>query len=74
MSKLKMHSVVSSNISKVGYDEESQRLDVVFNTGKVYSYEKVPKYIYTGIFEAESPGAFFRKMVIKSGYKFKQKK
>lgn len=74
MSELKMHRVVSSNLEKVGYDEETKRLDVVFNTGKRYSYEGVPKYIYTGIFEADSPGKYFRDMVVKANYKFKQKK
>lgn len=70
----KMHIVNSSNIKRAGYDKETKKLYVEFNNKKKYIYKDVPGYIYKGIFEADSPGAFFHKYVIGGQYKFEQLK
>ena len=57
--------VVSSQIKKVGYDEEKKELFVTFNTGKKYKYSNVDKELFNDLIEAESIGKFFG-AVIKS--------
>lgn len=69
--KIVLHPVVSSNISFAGYDEDTEELQIVFKNGAKYTYEKVPKAIYKGIFSAESAGLYFRNVISKS-YKFKK--
>lgn len=51
-------SVHSSNISSIGYDEDSSTLEVEFNNGTVYQYFDVPMHIYQGIMEAGSKGQY----------------
>ncbi|NAT79109.1 KTSC domain-containing protein [Dickeya fangzhongdai] len=52
-------TVNSSNLSSVGYDEESQTLEVEFNHGGIYQYYNVPENIYTDLMGAGSVGSFF---------------
>lgn len=52
-------AVNSSNLASVGYDEESQTLEVEFNHGGIYQYYNVPENIYTNLMEAGSVGSFF---------------
>ena len=37
------YSVASSNISAVGYDEQSETLEVEFLNGSIYQYYNVPE-------------------------------
>lgn len=55
--------VQSSNIATVGYDDESQLLDVEFRSGDVYRYQRVPKRIYTDFMVALSRGKFFHQCI-----------
>ena len=71
---IKTHPVNSSNIARAGYDPNTLTLEVHFRNGSTYEYNGVPKSFYEGIFTSESPGAFFRKYVIKGRYKFKKMK
>lgn len=71
---IKTNKVASSNIDRAGFDQESGTLEVHFKNGTRYQYSGVSKNVYEGIFKAESPGKFFRKWVIQSGYKFKKLK
>lgn len=43
--KMKTISVQSSNISSIGYDEDSQTLEIVFLKGSSYQYFDVPKTV-----------------------------
>lgn len=56
---IKMQSVASSNLSAVGYDEESKTLRVEFNSGSTYEYRGVPKRTFDDLLGAESIGSFF---------------
>lgn len=49
--------VTSSNVCSVGYDADSQTLEVEFNNGAVYQYSGVPEYEYTGLMDADSKGS-----------------
>ena len=56
---MQRQSVVSSEMSSVGYDHESGILEIEFKSGAVYQYFIVPKRIYDGLTDAESKGSFF---------------
>ncbi len=51
--------VRSSMINSVGYDAESQTLDIEFNNGSIYSYGGVPQSEYDGLMGAQSVGKHF---------------
>jgi len=70
---IKTHPVNSKNIHRAGYDKKNKILQIQFSNGSVYQYEGVHKAYYDGIFQAESPGGFLRKHIIKGGYKYKRK-
>ncbi|MBU0579637.1 MAG: KTSC domain-containing protein [Candidatus Margulisbacteria bacterium] len=53
-----MVSVSSSNLSAVGYDEDSALLQIEFKSGVVYEYYDVPKYEYEGLMAADSLGKY----------------
>jgi secreted Zn-dependent insulinase-like peptidase len=56
--------VKSSNILTVAYNHETQVMEVLFRGQDTpYSFKKVPKHVYQGLMEAESPGGFFHQHV-----------
>jgi hypothetical protein len=67
----KMQEVISSNVSHVGYDEETKTLKVRFKAGGEYHYFDVPKDAYEQLLSAKSIGAYFAKSV-KNVYQFKK--
>jgi hypothetical protein len=67
---MKRHSVVSSSISSMGYD--NGKLEVEFNNGNIYSYENVPEDLYQELRVSSSVGKMFAAKVIKGGYKYKK--
>ena len=53
-------SVSSSNIASIGYDADSETLEVEFlKGGKVYHYFNVPKFVHEQLMQADSVGTFF---------------
>ena len=58
-----MHLVDSSNVSAIGYDEDSQTLQVEFNSGATYQYFDVPQQIFEGMLDAGSVGQFLNQHV-----------
>lgn len=56
---VEMHEVKSSNIAKLGYDQESKTLYVKFLSGVTWSYAEVPEEEYKALSEAESVGKHF---------------
>lgn len=60
--------VSSSNIASVGYDADSETLEVEFlKTGKLYQYLNVPLFMFEQMMEANSVGIFFN-AEIKNAY------
>jgi lysyl-tRNA synthetase class 2 len=49
----------SSVLAAAEYLPELQALDIVFNTGEVYRYLKVPMSLYQDLLKADSKGIFF---------------
>mgnify|MGYP003330716356 CR=1 FL=1 len=51
--------IQSSNLKSAKYDTESELLEVTFNNGSVYEYEKFPWSQFTKFRLSESQGKFF---------------
>ena len=73
MSELELKPVTSSNIDKVGYDEEKQGLQIEFKGGTIYAYDSVPDFEYRDLLDAKSIGGYFHKN-IKPNYKMRKLK
>jgi hypothetical protein len=56
---MKRTPVSSSNIKAIGYDPESQLLEVEFNQGAVYEYRLVPAAVHQALMSAGSIGQYF---------------
>ena len=52
-------SVSSSNLVSVGYEKDSETLEVEFKGGTVYQYFDVPEDEYNGLMNASSHGVYF---------------
>ena len=55
--------VVSSDLSAVGYDQNTQQLEIVFNSGGVYLYSGVTSDEYQGLMNASSKGRYFHAFI-----------
>lgn len=51
-------SVNSTSIASIGYDPDTQTLEVEFNNGNVYQYFDVPQVVYDSFISADSHGKF----------------
>ena len=51
--------VRSSNIISIGYEEESQLLEIEFKTGRTYRYSSIPPHVYAALMRSESHGKYF---------------
>jgi len=56
-------SVSSSMISSIGYDEDTEILEIEFGNGAVYQYFDVPQGVWTDFQNAESHGIFFNREI-----------
>lgn len=54
---MQMHAVCSSNISSIGY--ENNTLHICFNNGRVYAYKGVPQNLFNNLINASSKGQYF---------------
>ncbi len=61
----------SSVVSHFHYDHKTSTLRVVFVSGMVYDYKKVPEKIYDAMKKASSKGTFLNKNV-KGAYEFEK--
>jgi len=51
--------IESSMIRDVGYDLETQTLEIGFNSGTVYQYFDVERETFDGLMQAPSAGQYF---------------
>ena len=63
--------VQSSNINSVGYDQESQILEIEFKHGSVYQYYGVPEHEYDNLIGATSVGSYHAQH-IKGNYQYQK--
>lgn len=50
--------VRSTMLFAVGYDAETQTMEVIFNSGGIYRYYDVPPHVYQGLVASESVGRY----------------
>lgn len=62
--------VSSSNLRSVGYDPNTQTLEIEFNNGGIYQYTGVPQGVYDGLMAAGSHGSYFDAHIKKRGYPY----
>lgn len=55
---MERYNVASSNIRSVGYDPQTQTLEVEFMNGTIYQYYGVPENIYDQMMREQSKGRF----------------
>lgn len=67
--KIDMISVVSKNITAIGYDESTNSLIVRFKKGLTYKYLNVPKPVFAEFLVARSKGKFLE-LAIKPKYSY----
>jgi hypothetical protein len=61
--------VTSSNIASIGYDVDSQTLEIEFLNGGVYQYFDVPQHVHQELMNASSHGQYLAQN-IKGAYRF----
>jgi len=66
-----MSPVNSSNIEEVGYDTDTQTLQVKFHSGKSFQYAAVPESIHDEMLNAASVGGYFMAN-IRGAYPYRQ--
>ena len=65
-------SVSSSNLSSVGYDADTQTLEIEFLNGTIYQYFNVPPSVYDGLMKANSHGKYFHSNIREAGYSYRK--
>ena len=61
----------SSVIAAMKYDTKANKLRVVYTSGNIYDYKKVPEKVYNEMRKASSKGKFLNKE-IKPNYEFEK--
>ena len=61
--------VSSSAVISIGYDRQTETLEIEFGSGRVYQYYDVPERMHVEIMQAPSKGQFFN-TYIKDLYSF----
>lgn len=56
-------NVRSSNLKSIGYDEETETLEIEFKGGSVYQYTNVPKGIHASLMNASSHGKYVHRFI-----------
>ena len=66
---MQRQEVESSNIKAIGYDSNTNILEVEFKDFSIYHYMNVPANVYQSFLNASSVGKYFHQY-IKSSYSF----
>lgn len=61
--------VSSSNIESIGYDSNSETLEIEFLNGSIYQYFDIPEHVFVELMEADSHGKYLASN-IKGHYRF----
>ena len=59
-------------IKSIGYDGNSETLEVEFSRGDVYQYYEVHENFHSDVMSSESIGREFGSVIMKGGFKFKR--
>lgn len=63
-------AVSSSNLAAIGWEPDAEGsengiLEVEFQSGPVYQYADVPRYLYESLLHANSVGRAFNQMIVR---------
>ena len=61
---MQRNPVTSSMLASVGYDKDTETLEVEYSSGSVYQYDDVPHDVYEDLMQADSVGRFFRANIL----------
>lgn len=54
----------SGALASVGYDAESEALEIEFRSGRVYRYEQVPASVHDWLLRAPNKGIFVTRQIV----------
>ena len=63
---MEREAVQSSNIDSIGYDPDTEMLEIEFRGGTVYEYRNVPLVVYEELMNAASHGSYFNREISKA--------
>lgn len=69
MALIERYSVASSNIASIGYDAQTETLEVEFLNGSIYQYYNFPENLYEQLMREPSKGKFLN-FYIKNAYPY----
>ena len=58
-----MPQLASSHVGNAEYAQDTQELEITFQTGEVYTYFNVPPHVYFGLITTVDPGDYFRSLI-----------
>ena len=53
----------SSNLCEVAYHNQSQIMEITFNSGHIYRYTAVPHVVFQDLINAPSAGRFYNRFI-----------
>jgi hypothetical protein len=60
--------VSSTNVASIGYEAETETLEVEFANGSIYQYSRVPQHRWDGLLNASSKGTYLNNHIRKGPY------
>lgn len=67
---MKREPVESSALASIGYEADTETLELEFSSGAVYRYLRVPAIVAVELQNAESRGRYFDAFVKNAGYEY----
>lgn len=65
------YNVESTNVKTIGYEADSQKLEVEYLSGQKYEYSNVPQKVFDGFITAVSKGKYLNQ-IIKGQYEVRR--
>jgi hypothetical protein len=69
---VKRVAVSSRSLRELGYDPDTQVLEVLFHNGSLYRYEQVPPEVVQALLEADSLGRHFNQVFKPQHYRYQR--
>jgi hypothetical protein len=64
LSTVQRQPVESRALRSVGYDAEAEELEIEFQSGSVYAYERVPRSVYDWLMRIPNKGVFVTRQIV----------
>lgn len=55
--------VTSRAIRSIGYDSQTETLEVEWHSGRLYQYDEVPTTVYSWLMRARNKGAYMTRLI-----------